>query len=84
MAPETITTHMGNLQAALETQDSDAIYLAAHTIMGTAGSMFAPRLAAIAKEMEGLSKDNSAAVALFPALEKTGSETITWWKGKMD
>ena len=83
MAPDTINTHTENLFSAIKTQDSDAIYLAAHTIMGTAGSMFATRLANVAKEMEGVSKDTTAALALVPTLEKTAAETIAWWQSKM-
>ena len=83
MAPDTIETHMKNLLEAIKSENSDALYLAAHTIMGTAGSMFAPKLAAIAKEMESLSKDTSAALALFTTLEKTAAETILWWQTKM-
>ncbi|MEH6631157.1 MAG: ATP-binding protein [Halopseudomonas aestusnigri] len=83
MAPDTINTHTENLLGAIKTEDSDAIYLAAHTIMGTAGSMFATRLANVAKEMEGVSKDTTAALALAPTLEKAAAETIAWWQSKM-
>ena len=83
MAPDTIEGHINNLHEAIKAQDSDALYLSAHTIMGTASSMFATRLASVAKEIENLSTNTGAVLALLPTLEKTAAETISWWQSKM-
>ncbi len=83
MAPETVNSQIQNLNAGLESKDSEAIYLAAHTIKGIAGSMFATRLANQALKMEQLSKDFPAAQEFISTLEQAASETIAWWESKM-
>ncbi|WP_299377443.1 Hpt domain-containing protein [uncultured Kiloniella sp.] len=83
MAPDTINTQIDKIKEGLSSGDSDLIYQAAHTIKGSASSMFALRLAENAKIMESHSKDLSAAGDYLPTLIQTTEETITWWNNKL-
>ncbi len=83
MAPATINTQIDKLKEGLSSSDSELVYLAAHTIKGSASSMFAPRLAEQAKTMESHSKDITAASNYLPTLEQTAEETIIWWNNKL-
>ncbi|WP_085909248.1 ATP-binding protein [Kiloniella majae] len=84
MAPDTINTQIDKLKEGVSSGDSELIYLAAHTIKGSASSMFAPRLAEQAKTMESHSKDMTAAGNYLPTLQQTVEETINWWNNKLN
>ncbi|WP_120497215.1 ATP-binding protein [Kiloniella sp. EL199] len=84
MAPDTIHTQIDKIKEGLSASNSELIYLAAHTIKGSASSMFAPRLAENARTLEKHSKDISAAENYLPTLQQTAEETIAWWNNKLD
>ncbi|WP_053005675.1 ATP-binding protein [Kiloniella spongiae] len=83
MAPDTINTQIDKLREGLSSGDSELIYHAAHTIKGSASSMFAPRLAEQAKTMESHAQDITAAGNYLPTLQQTAQETISWWNSKL-
>lgn len=83
IAPDTINNQVDKIKDGLSSGDSDLIYQAAHTIKGSASSMFAPRLAETAKIMESHSKDMAATGNYLPTLLQTVEETITWWNNKL-
>ncbi len=84
MAPDTINAQLDKIKEGLSSGDNDVIYQAAHTLKGSASSMFAPRLAENARIMEQHSKDMAAAGDYLPVILQTAEETISWWNSKLN
>lgn len=80
-AAETLTTHIDDLRAGMKVRDSDRIFAAAHTIKGTAASLFAVRVAEMATMMENSASNVKRIGQLLPQFEKAVEETKDWWRG---
>ena len=70
------------LRAGVNGSDSDAIYASAHSMKGACGSMFGARMSALAAVVEENSQDLNMTRELLPEIEKTATETISWWRSK--
>ncbi len=79
-AQESLRVHLTNLRAGVSSDDPEMVYQAAHAIKGSCGSMFAVRLAALAKDAELQSQDTDSLTALMPQIERAAEETLKEWQ----
>ncbi|MDD9915553.1 MAG: ATP-binding protein [Rhodospirillaceae bacterium] len=79
---ECLEERVVKLRAGVNGSDSDAIYAAAHSMKGACGSMFGVRMSALAAVVEENSQDLNMTRELLPEIEKTATETISWWRSK--
>lgn len=81
-ARESLSTRMEELRQALEMVDPEQIRVAAHSIRGSCGSMFAMRVSELAAEIEAKSLDIATIVELMPEFEIAAKNAIEWWRSK--
>ncbi len=79
---ECLEERVVKLRAGVNGSDSDAIYAAAHSMKGAYGSRFGVRMSALAAVVEENSQDLNMTRELLPEIEKTATETISWWQSK--
>ncbi|NQV85236.1 MAG: response regulator [Rhodospirillales bacterium] len=83
-AVKSLQTRMEEIRQGLESSDSEIIRLAAHSIKGSSGSIFAVRVSKIASTVEENSTDLAAIGKLMPTFEKAAEDTVQWWQSKLD
>ncbi len=79
MARESTVDQIAKLREAIESEDPEAIFFAAHRIKGSAGSIFASKLASLAGELEGAGADKEKIAALLPRIEVAAEDAQAWW-----
>lgn len=80
MAPEGLLARVAEIRGGLEDRDSKMVRMAAHSIKGTSGSLFAVRLSREAAIIESMSTDLDAVGKLIPTFQITVDQTISWWR----
>ncbi len=79
VASESIREQIVKLREAVTSGDPQEILFAAHRIKGSAGSIFAGKLASLAGKMEDASADGVTVGALLPEVEAAAEEALEWW-----
>ncbi len=80
MAPEGLLVRVAEIRRGLDSSDPDMVRMAAHSIKGTSGSLFAVRLSREAAVIEATSSDLDAVNRLMTTFDITVDQTITWWQ----
>ena len=79
LARSTTTERVIALQAAIDDGDAAQIHFAAHTIKGSAGTLFASRLSELADGLEIDHQDLEKIRGLLPGFVACVQETLAWW-----
>ena len=80
--PKTIQVRLEEIRAAIIKEDLGAIKAAAHSIVGVSGSMFAPVLSVLARELETNTENIEQVQKQMPEFEQTVKATIAWWQAE--
>lgn len=81
-AEESLIQNLEGLRDGIETANPEKIYQAAHAIKGSSGSMFAARLADLARIVEQNSNEIANVQSLMPKIVQAANETIQWWQNR--
>jgi len=73
---------LSDLKVSIEQGDSSKIKMTAHTIKGSAGSMFGIRISKLAENIEQNAEEFEQLRNILPQIEKTFHDTIAWWDAK--
>ena len=79
MARESTADQLAKLREAIDAEDSEEIFFAAHRIKGSSGSIFASELASLMVELENASGDRDKIAELLPRIEAAVEDAIAWW-----
>ena len=79
MARESTRDQVDKLREAIEEDDPEAIFFAAHRLKGASGSIFASELASLAGDLEAVSRDADRITTIFPKIEAAADEALKWW-----
>lgn len=79
LARSTTIERAATLRAAADDSDGERIHFAAHTIKGSAGTLFASRLSQLAHDIEANHADPEHVRSLLPAFQQSVEEALAWW-----
>ena len=79
MARVSIQEQVEKLREAVEGNDPEAIFFAAHRLKGAAGSLFASELASLAGRLEKVTEEPERIAEILPTIETAAVEALEWW-----
>jgi PAS domain S-box-containing protein len=79
-AEQNLNDRLNDLNHGLATSDRKLVREAAHSIKGSAGSMFAMHMTELAALIEEKSSDLDDVRQLIPEVEHVVSQTVKWWR----